>query len=212
MAIPKEKEEEYYTYADFLEWDEDFRAELFDGEIVMMAPPFTKHQLISGELFFQIRKYLEGKPCKILTAPYAVRLFPKKNKSDDTVFQPDIVVVCDPINNPVLKGRRIKTSPRMKLDNKGCNGPPDLVIEIVSPSTAKYDRVYKLRKYQKAGVREYWIVDPEIKSVQVFVLENGRYVASVYEEPEKVRVSILKDCELDLKAVFAEAELVSQSS
>jgi Uma2 family endonuclease len=188
MAILKEKEEEYYTYADFLEWDEDFRAELLDGEIVMMAPPLRVHQEIVSELFFQIKSYLKGKKCKVYPAPFAVRLFPIKNRSDDTVFQPDIVVVCDP----------------EKLDDRGCNGPPDLVIEIISPSTAKYDRVYKLRKYQKAGVREYWIVDPETKSVQVFVLEDGRYVASVYEESEKAPVFILKDCEIDLAAVFAE--------
>ena len=188
MALSQKVEDEYYTYADFLEWDEDFRAELLDGEIVMMAPPTTKHQIISGELFFKIRSYLEGKSCKVFAAPFGVRLFPKKDKSDDTVFQPDIVVLCDP----------------EKIDEHGCNGAPDLVIEIISPSTAKYDRIYKLRKYQEAGVREYWILDPETESLQVYILENGRYMASAYDETEKVPIAVLKDCEIDLSAIFVE--------
>ena len=188
MALPQRKEVEYYTYADFLEWDEDFRAELFDGEIIMMAPPLLVHQGILTELLFQIQSYLKGKKCKVFPAPFGVRLFPEKDKRDDTVFQPDIVVICDPT----------------KLDDHGCNGPPDLVIEILSPSTAKYDRIYKLRKYQKAGVREYWIVDPETKSVQVCVLDNGRYVTSAYDENEKAPISVLQDCEIDLASVFTE--------
>ena len=186
MALPLQTET--YTYADFLVWDENIRAELLDGEIVMMAPPASKHQWVSGELFFQIRGYLEGKPCKVFAAPFAVRLFPQNDNSDDTVFEPDIVVICDPA----------------KLDDKGCNGAPDLVIEIISPSTAKYDRIVKFRKYQNAGVKEYWIVDPEIKSVEVCILENNRYVMYVYEETEKTPVAVLKGCEIDLQKVFAE--------
>ncbi|MCL2833183.1 MAG: Uma2 family endonuclease [Treponema sp.] len=186
MALPIKVEDEYYTYADFLEWDEDFRAELLDGEILMMAPPLTNHQDISGELFFQIRSFLENKKCKVYASPFGVRLFPKKDKSDDTVFLPDIVVVCD----------------SNKLDDYGCNGAPDLVIEIISPSTARYDRIYKLRKYQKAGVREYWIVDPILKSVEVYILENNRYVVSSYDETEKIPVTVLKGCTVDLAAVF----------
>jgi len=188
MALPQFKEEEHYSYSDYLGWDENVRAELYDGEIVMMAPPATRHQRASGELFFQIRTYLEGKTCKIFAAPFAVRLFPEKDDSDTTVFEPDIVVVCD----------------SEKLDDKGCNGAPDLVIEIISPSTAKYDRIYKFRKYQLAGVKEYWIVDPETKTVQVCLLENGRYVVSMFDETEKTPVSVLEGCEIDLSGVFAE--------
>jgi Uma2 family endonuclease len=186
MALPLAVEN--YTYADFLEWDEDFRAELLDGEIVMMAAPLSKHQRVSMELSFQIRTYLEGKTCRVFAAPFSVRLFPQKDRSDDTVFLPDIMVICDP----------------EKLDEKGCNGVPDLVIEIISPSTAKYDRILKFRKYQSAGVREYWIVDPEIKSVQVCVLENGRYVVTMFDETEKAPITVLKDCEVDLQKIFAE--------
>jgi len=189
MALLKEVAPKYNnTYADFLGWDEDFRAELHDGEVVIMAPPLTAHQEILSNLLFQIMGFLQGKKCKVFPAPFGVRLFPKKDRSDDTVFEPDIVVICD----------------QEKLDKHGCNGPPDFVIEIISPSTAKYDRVYKLRKYEKAGVREYWIVDPETKSVQVYTLENGRFLASGYDEIEKAPVSIFEGCEIDLQAVFAD--------
>ena len=188
MAVALKQEEELYSYSDVLKWDEDFRAELFNGEMVMMPPPSSIHQYISMELSFQIRRYLEGKVYKIFAAPFAVRLFPQKDRSDDTVFEPDIVVICDP----------------EKIDDKGCNGPPDFVIEIISPSSAKYDRIYKFRKYQKAGVREYWIVDPETKSVQACILDNDRYVMTVYDETEKAPVSVLNGCEINLRTVFAE--------
>jgi Uma2 family endonuclease len=188
MAVPLLKEEERYTYTDLLKWDEDFRAELYEGDAIVKEPPLTVHQRVLAELFFQIMSHLKGKKGKVFPAPFGVRLFPKKDRSDDTFFEPDIVVVCDPA----------------KLDEKGCNGPPDFVIEIISPSSARYDRIYKLRKYEKAGVREYWIIDPETKSVQVFTLENGRFLASGYDETEKAPVSILEGCEIDLQAVFAE--------
>jgi len=188
MARPLLKQEAYYTYTDLLQWDEDFRAELHDGEVVMMPPPLTVHQEILTELVVQIGIYLRGKKGRVFAAPFGVRLFPKNDRSDDTIFEPDIVVICD----------------QEKLDKHGCNGAPDFVIEIISPSTAKYDRVYKLRKYQKAGVREYWIVDPESKSVQVFILENGHYVSIAYDDTEKAPVSVLEGLEIDLQAVFAE--------
>jgi len=188
MALPQLKAQESFSYADLLEWDDSIRAELYDGEAVIMPPPITKHQYASGELFYQIRRFLEGKTSRIFAAPFGVRLFPKEDRSDNTFFEPDIVVICDP----------------EKIDKKGCNGAPDLVIEVTSPSTAGYDRIYKFRKYQKAGVREYWIVDSETKSVQVCILENDRYVMSVYDETDKAPVSVLEGCEVDLKAVFAE--------
>jgi Uma2 family endonuclease len=188
MALPQLKEEERYTYADLIEWDEDVRAELHDGEAVMMSPPVRIHQGISTELVLQLGNFLKGKNCKLYAAPFGVRLFPKKDRSDKTVFEPDIVVICD----------------KEKLDERGCNGAPDLVIEITSPSTARYDRIYKFRKYQQAGVREYWIVDPDTMSVHVCILENDKYVVSAYDETETIPVTVLEGCEIDLKAVFAE--------
>ena len=181
-------EPNFYTYTDLLEIDENVRAELHDGEIVMMAPPLRQHQSILMELSYQIKNFLKGKKCKVYPAPFGVRLFPKKDKSDDTVFEPDITVVCDP----------------EKLDERGCNGAPDLVIEILSQSTASYDRFYKYRKYQTAGVKEYWIVDPDQKYVQACILENSRYVVSMYDHTEKAPITVLDGCEIDLPAVFAE--------
>jgi Uma2 family endonuclease len=186
MGLVQEKP--YYTYADFLEWDESERSELMDGEIVMMGAPSTEHQRILRKFITILSNFLEGKPCEVFPAPFAVRLHPSPNNRDDTVFEPDIVVVCDPA----------------KIDKKGCNGAPDLVMEIISPSTASYDKVAKLHHYQKAGVREYWIVEPDSKTVQVCLLDGGRYILSSYDDTGKAPVTVLPGCEVDLKAVFAE--------
>ena len=145
MALPAEKER--YTFADCLTWGEDERIEIVDGEAVMMAPPTTAHQLISGEMFRQLANYLEGKKCRAIPAPFAVRLFEKDGDSPedvDTMVEPDISIVCD----------------SSKLDKHGCKGAPDMVVEILSPSTQRHDRLVKLGLYQRAGVREYWIVSP----------------------------------------------------
>jgi Uma2 family endonuclease len=177
-----------YTWADYLEWDENVRVELVDGEAVAMAPPSGPHQGVAGELFYRIRGFLEGKPCKVYPAPYAVRLNPREDGGDDTVLEPDIVVVCDPA----------------KLDKYGCKGAPDLVIEVLSPSTVRQDRIVKFRKYQQAGVREYWIADPETKSIQVCVLENGHYAAFMYDEADTAPVTVLPGCRIALQDIFTE--------
>jgi Uma2 family endonuclease len=180
------EEKPHYTYADILEWDEGFRAEIIDGELYMMAPPVTRHQEISWELCQQLGDFLKGKPCKAYAAPFGVRLFPQDDQSDDTLVEPDIVVVCD----------------RSKIDDRGCNGAPDLIIEILSPSTARQDRVLKFHKYLEAGVYEYWIVDPEEMTVQVHILNNGCYITNIYDETGKVPVSVLQGCIIDLSTIF----------
>jgi Uma2 family endonuclease len=184
--MPLLKEKPYYTYADFLEWDEGERYELMDGEAVMLAAPDRSHQDISRNIVVQLTDFLKGKTCKVYYAPFAVRLSPKEDDSDDTVLEPDILVVCDPA----------------KLDKRGCNGAPDFVIEIFSPSTAKYDKLYKFNKYLEAGVREYWMVDPDNNAVQACVLENGRYILSSYGETDTAPVSALPGCVVDLRLVF----------
>ena len=107
---------------------------------------------------------------------------------DDTVVQPDLLVVCD----------------SSKLDGKCCKGAPDLIIEILSPSTSRYDRMVKFQQYQQAGVREYWIVDPNDKTVQVCILESGRYFTTVHADTDTAPVSVLPGCEVNLQEVFAE--------
>lgn len=190
MPLPLENR---YTLADALTWEEDERIELIYGDPVMMAPaPVRIHQEISGELFGQLRDYLKGKKCKVYHAPFAVRPFERDGdppEDVDTLVEPDITVVCDP----------------SKLDDIGCKGAPDLIMEILSPSTQRHDKLTKFNLYQRAGVREYWIVDPASKSVQVFVLEDGRYAAKDFGVSEdKLKVNILEDCVIDLSQVFPE--------
>ena len=188
MSLPEERR---YTLADALAWDGRERIELIDGHPVMMAPPSRVHQAISGELFGQFWAYLRGKNCKVYHAPFAVRLFEESGEppeSVDTLVEPDLVVVCDPD----------------KLDDMGCRGAPDLVIEILSPSTRRHDRMTKFNLYQQAGVREYWIVDPDSQDVQVFVLEGGRYFVRGYGTAEgSLKPSVLEDCTIDLSLVFS---------
>ncbi|GHT92699.1 hypothetical protein FACS1894140_5100 [Spirochaetia bacterium] len=196
MPLLKEIEKESYTYADALEWDEGLRAEIIDGKVYMMSPPSTFHQSISGRLFYQLFHFLRDKTCQVFAAPFGVRLFPKDDDSDNTFVEPDIVVVCD----------------ASKLDDRGCNGAPDLVIEILSPSTASNDGargmdcgIAKFNNYLKAGVREYWILDSETRTIQVHILDQGKYTTTVYEAGEKtefIPVSVLPGCEIDLQTIF----------
>lgn len=190
MALPAEKK--IFTFADYLTWNEDEHIELIDGKAVMMAPPSTSHQLISGELFRQLANFLEGKKCLAIPAPFAVRLFEGANDTPAdvrTVVEPDISVICD----------------KSKLDEHGCKGAPDMVIEILSPSTRRHDRLVKLNLYQRAGVREYWIVSPVEQTVEVLLLETGRLVPhGFYEKNDIAKVNVLEGCFLELSKVFGE--------
>lgn len=190
MALPAENIR--YTFADFLTWEENERIELLDGEPVMMAPPSRMHQKISVELTRQLANFLEGKRCEVYAAPFAVRLFEEAGDTPEnvqTVFEPDISVVCD----------------HSKLDKHGCKGAPDVVIEILSPSTARHDRLVKLSEYQRAGVREYWIVAPEEKTVQVFLLKDGLLLPhEVYGKGDVAKVNALDGCFIELGKVFTE--------
>ena len=190
MALPAEGER--YTFADVLTWDESERIELIDGEAVMMAPPSRTHQKISFEIGRQIGNYLEGKKCEVYLAPFGVRLFEQDGDTPedvDTMVEPDISVVCD----------------NSKLDHLGCKGAPDMVIEVLSPSSLRHDRLVKLGLYQRAGVREYWIVSPEAETVEVFLLEDGRFTPrGFYEKTDIAKVHVLEGCFLELCKVFGE--------
>ena len=191
MPIPAKKKP--YTFADVLAWDESQRVEIIRGEAFLMAPPSIWHQEVSGELFRQLANFLVGKTCKVYHAPFGVRLFERNGdwpENVDTMVEPDISVVCD----------------RSKLDKYGCRGAPDLIIEILSPSTRRHDRLVKLNLYQQAGVREYWIVDPENRSVQVFLPDlNGSFrIHEDYGREDVARVNVLEGCLIELSKVFAE--------
>jgi Uma2 family endonuclease len=193
MPIPLRKKNERYTYADYVTWPGDERWELLDGIPFDMSPaPSRYHQEISGNLFFEIKKFLKDKKCKIYPAPFDVRL-PEGQQTDEetmTVVQPDISVICDPA----------------KLDNKGCKGAPDFVVEIVSPDTVKKDMKYKLLLYEKHGVPEYWVVHPEENIVMVYKLnEKMQYNrAEIYSKDDQIEL-ILKDgtIMINLEAVFS---------
>ena len=179
--------EKHYTFADYMTWTGDQRYELIGGESYLMSPvPNWRHQSISVELCTQLNNFLKGKQCKVFAAPFDVRL--NAEDEDDTVVQPDISVICD----------------RSKLDDHGCVGAPDLIIEILSPSTTRHDRLVKFNLYLNAGVKEYWIVDPSDKHVLTNILDNGRYITSAYGDTDNLPVNVLPGCEIDLNAVFAE--------
>ena len=195
MAYPIKKKDKKYTYGDYLNWPEDERWELMDGVAYDMSPaPSRIHQEILGEIFRVISNYLIDKNCKIYVAPFDVRLpkgYEKKEEEIDTVVQPDIVVVCD----------------LSKLDDRGCKGSPDLVIEIVSPSTAPNDYIKKLDLYERHLVTEYWIVHPVDKIVMVYKLRNdGKYgKPEIYSEEYRIKVGIFGgELSLELKTIFKE--------
>ena len=144
---------ERYTYEDYENWPEDFRCELIDGVVYMMSAPSVRHQQLVSELLWQLMNYFRGSGCQPFTSPFDVRLFPRNDKSDDVIVQPDLIVVCD----------------EEKLsDGKSCRGAPDLVIEILSDSTRSLDLTIKYDRYKRSGVREYWIVGEDTVKVCQF--------------------------------------------
>ena len=175
------RKEEIYT-TEFIEALPDGeRAELINGDIYFMAPPRVRHQRAVMELSFLIKSYINSKKgsCEVFPAPFAVYL----NNDAYTYVEPDISVICD----------------KNKLDDKGCNGAPDWVIEIVSQNSKKMDYVIKLFKYKTSGVREYWIVDPEKNRITVYYFEDN--FMEEYSFKDKVKVNIYDDFEIDFSQV-----------
>ena len=187
-------ESKRYTYADYLTWLDDKRRELINGFIHLMSPaPRRLHAEISSNITWNLKSVVKknnGK-CKVYYAPFDVRLPLHGSKADDKIYdvvQPDICVICD----------------LSKLDDRGCIGAPDLIVEVLSPSTLKYDWNYKFNLYEAAGVREYWIVDPKAKTANVFLLQtDGKYdLGTVYECNQKAPVHIFEGLEIDLNELF----------
>jgi len=192
-ALPKEQEDRYFTYADYKEWelDEGERYELIYGEAFAMSGPNTEHQVISREIFGQFYNYLSGKPCQVFYAPYDVRLFYKEDDSDDTVVQPDIMVICD----------------KNKIGPEGCRGAPDLVVEILSPSNTAIEMSRKFKLYRQAGVREYWIVDSENNGLTVYCFKDDTIFTNTYGGTETVPVAIFPGLNIALEQVFPKEPL-----
>lgn len=161
MGLPI-RDDGRHTYGDYVSWPDDVRYELIDGIAYLMSPaPGLRHQELVGAIHAQLFQQLAETPCRPFVAPVDVRL-PKQDEADeriDTVVQPDVLVVCDPA----------------KLSERGVRGAPDFIIEIISPSTASHDQATKRRVYERAGVREYWLVHPTDRIVTIYRLENGEY-------------------------------------
>jgi len=179
-----------YTYADYLSWKFEEMVELIKGRIFKMSPaPNSFHQSISMNLSGIIKSKLKGSQCKPFAAPTDVRLITKSSNDEDiiTVVQPDIFVVCDP----------------SKIDERGCLGSPDFIIEILSPSTSARDLNEKYHLYEEAGVKEYWVIGPGERFVECFVLENGTYkMTGVYGEDEVLPMHILPGVEMSTIEIF----------
>jgi Uma2 family endonuclease len=189
-ALETQDEKRRFTYRDYKEWElaQGERFELIYGEAYAMAAPNAYHQTILIELGRQFANYLLGKPCKVYPAPFDVRLFYEEDEGDDTVVQPDLSVVCDP----------------QKQGKEGCRGAPDLVIEILLPSNSAIEMERKFSLYREAGVREYWVVDPEHKSINAHVFSGGDIRSRIFGHEGKAAVELFGGLEIELEPVFAE--------
>jgi len=181
-----------YSYAHYLNWLFDDRVELIKGKIFKMSGPARIHQQVSIHISSFLFNYLLGKPCKVYAAPFDVRFYDGSAADKDiyTVLQPDICVICD-----------VK-----KLDDKGCLGAPDIVIEILSPGNNKVELLHKYGIYEEFGVKEYWIVSPGDKTLLKYTLDvKGKYQPSkLFTLSEKVHSEVLPGFELDLDGVFGD--------
>jgi len=179
-----------FTYADYKNWElaPGERYELIYGVAYAMSAPNEYHQRISMELFRQIANYLHGKPCKVYAAPFDVRLFYEAEEDDDTVVQPDILVICD----------------EKKRGTEGCRGAPDLAAEILSPSNTAIEMERKFKLYRQAGVREYWVIDPENKGVTTYCFSDGEILTRTYGAGDTAPVTIFPGLDIELESVFAE--------
>jgi Uma2 family endonuclease len=179
-----------YTYADYLTWEIDGMVELIKGRVFKQAAaPKMIHQAISANVTSKLFYFLEKKTCSVFAAPFDVRLPVNSKKDEDitTVVQPDICVICDP----------------KKIDEAGCIGAPDLVVEILSPGNSKKELKFKYEVYEESGVKEYWIIQPEMENVLVYTLKEGKYFASrLFTRGDVVKSSCIEGFELFLEEVF----------
>ena len=195
IPFPKDLDVEngFYTYADYLTWEFDERVELIKGKIFRMGEDAPKriHQKISGVVSYFLYSYLKGKPWEIYSAPFDVRLpvKSKRNEDIDTVVQPDICVICDPA----------------KLDDAGCIGAPDLIVEILSPGNNRKELRNKYEVYEESGVREYWIIHPDEQTLMIYTLHEGKYQPSrLFTSGDIVESKCIVGFKLDLEEVFSD--------
>ncbi|MCM3799828.1 Uma2 family endonuclease [Caldibacillus thermoamylovorans] len=185
---------EKLTYKEYATWAEGKRCEVLGGVIISMDPSVSpKHQEVSMQLSIEFGSYLRGKRCKVFAGDIDVYLFEDKKGWDSEKVKnwviPDMVIVCDPD----------------KIKKHGIVGAPDFALEILSPSSAKIDRMVKRWAYSKAGVKEYWIVDPANQLVEVYLLKEGVLeLENVYTKEDSVHVHVLENLNIDLANIFPE--------
>lgn len=182
MPLPRDMKQRC-TVEEFYCMPEDIRAELINGELYYMATPNRIHQKLAMELSTFINYYIKSKKggCEVYAAPFGVQL----RENEDTIVEPDISVICD----------------KSKLNRHGCLGAPDWIIEIVSPSNAKHDYFVKLNLYINAGVREYWIVDPQNADIHVYTLEPEKFNVKSYSFHDTVKAGIYDDLFIDFAGI-----------
>jgi len=179
------KHESRYTYDDYLTWPDEPRKEIINGVSYAMSSPTVRHQELSMRLSVVMGPFFKGKPCRLFAAPLDVVL------SEDTVVQPDLLVVCDPT----------------KITGACIRGTPDLVIEILSPSSASYDRLLKFKRYADAGVKEYWLVSPELALIEIFTLDGESFrLDDGFMQQERLRSALFPDLAFAMADVFEPPE------
>lgn len=193
-SLVKEPDLSYgnYTYADYLTWEMEEMVELIKGKIFKKAAaPRRIHQWLAGNLHTELNSFLKGNKCQAYIAPFDVRL-PVNSKKDDKIFtvvQPDICVVCD----------------LEKLDDRGCIGAPDLVVEVLSPSNNQVELRHKYEVYEESGVKEYWLVIPDSQTLLIYTLINGKFNASrLMTTGDLAKSSVIKGFELNLEEFFGD--------
>ena len=185
----------HYSYADYLTWPVDLVAELIQGKMFKKAAAAPKriHQKVASKLNFKLYQFLEGKMCQVYPAPFDVR-FPIDSKEDHRIFdvvQPDLCVVCDP----------------SKLDERGCIGAPELIIEILSPGSTKLELKHKFELYESRGVLEYWIIHPEHQNLLIYTWVEGTYVPShLFTTGDIIESTVIKGFKLDLEEFFSDIQ------
>ena len=175
------KDERRYTYDDYLTWPDEPRREIINGALYAMSSPTVRHQDILLNLASVMKPFFKGKPCRLFVAPLDVVL------SEDTVVQPDLLVVCDPT----------------KITGACVRGSPDLAVEILSPSSASYDRLLKFKRYADAGVKEYWLVSPELAMIEIFTLDSGSFrLFDGFMQQERLCSALFADLTFAMADVF----------
>ncbi|MEZ4525169.1 MAG: Uma2 family endonuclease [Desulfobacterales bacterium] len=192
MGLPLIKQEYSFSYKDYCQWDDGERWEIIDGIEYSMTAPSRIHQEISMELSVRLYDFFKNKNCKVYSAPFDVRLSEIENADDEDIFtvvQPDITVVCDP----------------SRLDERGCRGTPDLIVEIVSPSSVGTDMKIKRELYERYCVKEYWIIHPYDKIVMIYCLgKNNQYAKSeIYTQEDILESKLFEDLKIKVADILA---------